>query len=69
MEKVSWTERVKNEEVLLNVKEDKSVVHTVKRRKSNWFGHILRRNCFLRHVTEGKIGGRIGVMMRRGRRR
>jgi hypothetical protein len=31
--------------------------------------HILRRNCFLKHVIEGKIQGRIEVMGRRGRRR
>jgi hypothetical protein len=40
-----------------------------KRRKSNWTGHILRRNCLLKHVTEGKIEGRIEVKGRQGRRR
>jgi hypothetical protein len=29
----------------------------------------LCRNCFLKHVTDGKIEGRRGVMGRRGRRR
>jgi hypothetical protein len=29
--------------------------------KANWIGHILRRNCCLKHVTEGKIDGRIEV--------
>jgi hypothetical protein len=38
-------------------------------RKANWFGHILRSNCLLKHVTVGKIEGRIEVMERRGRRR
>jgi len=28
----------------------------------------LRRNCLLKHVTEGKIGGRIEVTRRRGTR-
>jgi len=32
-------------------------------------GHILRRNCLIKHLTEGKIGGRIEVMGRQGRRR
>jgi hypothetical protein len=32
---------------------------TVKRRKDNWIGHILRRNCFLKQVIEGKIEGRM----------
>jgi len=33
--------------------------------KANWIGHILRRNCFLKRVIEGKIEGRIAVMGRR----
>ena len=39
------------------------------RRKGNWIGHILRRNCLLKHITEGKIEGGIEVTGRRGRRR
>jgi hypothetical protein len=35
------------------VKEERNIVHTIKRRKANWIGHILRRNCLLKHVTEG----------------
>ena len=42
---------------------------TTKRRKVNWFGHILRRNCLLMHVIEGKLEERIEVTGRRGRRR
>ena len=55
MEKISWTDRVRNEEVLHRVKEERNIIHTVKRRKANWIGHMLRRNCFLAHVIEGKI--------------
>jgi hypothetical protein len=32
-----------------------------KRKKAKWNGHIWRRNCLLKHVTEGKIEGRIAV--------
>jgi len=35
----------------------------------NWIGHILRRNCLLKQVIEGKIKGEMGVTRRRGRRR
>jgi hypothetical protein len=49
------TDRVRNEEVLHSVKEEGNIVHTIKRRKVNWIGHILRRNCLLKHVTEGKL--------------
>jgi hypothetical protein len=69
MEKISWTDRVRNEEVLHRVKEERNIVHTIKRRKANWIGHILRRNCQLKHVIAGKIQGRIGVTRRRGRGR
>jgi hypothetical protein len=60
---------VRNEEVLHRVREERNIVHTIKRRKANWIGHILRRNCLLKHVIEGKIEGRIEVTGRRRRRR
>jgi hypothetical protein len=41
MEKISWTDRVRNEDVLHRVKEERNIVHTIKRRKANWIGHIL----------------------------
>jgi hypothetical protein len=69
MEKISWTDRVINEEVLHRVKEGRNIVHTIKRRKANWIGHSLRRNCLLKHVIEGKLVGRIEMTGRRGRRR
>jgi hypothetical protein len=46
-----------------------NIVHTVKRRKANWIGHILRRNCLLKQVIEGKLEGRIEMTETRGRRR
>ena len=36
-------------------------------RKANWIGHILRRNCLLKQVIEGKIKGEMEVTRRRGR--
>jgi hypothetical protein len=33
MEKISWTDRVRSEEVLHRVKEDRNIIHTIKRRK------------------------------------
>ena len=40
-----------------------------KKSKVNWIGHILRRNCLLKHVIAGKIEGGIEVTERRGGRR
>jgi hypothetical protein len=46
---------VRNEELLLRVKEQRNILYEISKRKANWIGHILRRNCFLRQVIEGKI--------------
>jgi hypothetical protein len=69
MEKISWTDHVRNEEVLLIVKEERNILHEICKRKANWIGHILRRNCLLQRVVDGKIKGEIEVTGRRGRRR
>jgi hypothetical protein len=60
---------VRNEEVLLRVSEQRNVLHEIRKRKANWIGYILRRNCLLKEVIEGKIQGRIEVTRRRVRRR
>jgi hypothetical protein len=69
MEKISWTDHVRNEEVLLRVKEQRNILHEIRKLKTNWIGHILRRNCLLQRVIEGKIKGGIEVTLRRGRKR
>ena len=69
MEKISWTDHVRNEDVLLRVKEQRNILHEICKRKANWIGHILRRNCLLQRVIEGKIKGGIEITGRRGRRR
>jgi hypothetical protein len=66
MEKIGRTDHVRNEEVLLRVKEQGNVVHDISKRNGNWIGHILRRNCLLRQVIEGKIKG--GIEVTRSRR-
>jgi hypothetical protein len=68
-EKISWTDHVRNEDVLLSVKEQRNILHEISKWKANWIGHILRRNCLLQRVTEGKKQGRIDVTGRQGRRR
>jgi len=60
---------VRNEDVLLRVKEQRNILHEISKRKASWFGHILRRNCLLQRIIEGKIKGGIEVTGRRGRRR
>ena len=69
MEKISWTDHVRKVEVLLRVKEQRNILHEIRKRKANWIGHILRRNCLLQRVIEGKIQRGIEVTGRQGRRR
>jgi hypothetical protein len=57
MKKISWTDHMRNEEVLLRVKEQRKILHEIRKRKANWIGHILRRNCLLQRDVEGKIQG------------
>ena len=57
MEKISWTDHVRNEEGLRRVKEQRNILHEKSKRKAYWIFHILRRNCLVQRVIEGKIKG------------
>jgi hypothetical protein len=65
MEKISWRDRVRNEEVLRRVGEKRSLMETIWKRKAKWIGHILRSEGLLRTVIEGRVQGK----RPRGRRR
>jgi hypothetical protein len=65
MEKIGLTDCVKNE-VFNRIKQKWNILHTITRRKANWFGHILCRNCLLKHIIKGKIKERIEVTRRLG---
>ena len=58
MEKISWTDYVRNGEVLLRAKEQRNILHEIIA-KANWIGHILRRNCLVQRFIQGKIKGEI----------
>ena len=68
MEEISWTDRVRNEEVLHRVKEERNILRTIKRKKADWICSFLRRNCLLKDVIEGKKEGGVKVKGRRGGR-
>jgi len=55
MENISWTDRVRNGEVLEGVKEERNILHAITQRKVTWIGHFLRGNCLLKHLIEGEI--------------
>ena len=59
---------MRNEVVLLRVKGQRNILHEIRKRKANWIGHILRRNCLLKQVIERKIKGGMEVTGGRERR-
>ena len=68
MEKISWADHVRNEEVLIRVNEQRNILHEIRKRKANWIGHMLCTHCLLQQVIEGTIKGQIEVTRRRERR-
>ena len=48
MEKIKWSEKITNEQVL-------ELLNNILRRKANWVGHILRRNCLLHDGIEEQM--------------
>jgi hypothetical protein len=59
----------RNEDVLLRVNKQRNILHKISKQKANWIGHILRRNCLLKQVIEGKTKGEIEVTRWQRRRR
>ncbi|KAJ4444468.1 hypothetical protein ANN_06260, partial [Periplaneta americana] len=70
MERVKWTERIRNEAVLERVDEERGMLKLVRKRKRNWLGHRLRRKYLLKDALEGMVNRRRYMdHMRRHRRR
>jgi hypothetical protein len=59
MDKIDWADRVRNVEVLHRVKKERKLLGSTMLRKSNRTDHILRRNCLLKHITDGHIQGMV----------
>jgi len=60
MEKVSWTERKTNEEVLMRVGEERKIKKIIRQRRLRWLGHILRHEGTTGRILEGRIQGKRG---------
>ena len=69
MEKIKWSEKVTKEQVLEHIGEKRTLLNNILRRKANWIGHILRRNCVLHDAIEGqmtevkRVGGRRTLLL------
>ena len=55
MEKIGWTDCVRNEELLHRVKEGRNILRTIKSNKANCIGYILHRIGLLKPIVEEKI--------------
>ena len=65
MERVKWTDKIKNLVVLGRVEEERTV-ELIKKRKRNWLCHWLRKNCLLKDALEGMVNGtKVGLLGRR----
>ncbi|KAJ4439738.1 hypothetical protein ANN_07866 [Periplaneta americana] len=65
IERVKWTDKIRNEVVLKRVGEERMMLKLSRKRKRNWLGLWLRRNYLLKDALEGMMNGR----KVRGRRR
>jgi len=54
MERVSWMDKITNEEILNKVGEKRQLISVIRNRQKNWIGHVLRGEGLLREVMEGK---------------
>ena len=54
MEKIKWSEKVTNEQVLQRTGEKRTLLNNILRIKVNWICHILTINCLLRCI-EGQM--------------
>ena len=65
MEKISWLDKVTNEETLRRVNEDRQILNSIWQRKHRWIDRVLRHDGLLHEITEGRMKGK----PTRGRRR
>ncbi|KAI5638904.1 reverse transcriptase (RNA-dependent DNA polymerase) domain-containing protein [Phthorimaea operculella] len=60
MEKISWTEKKTNDEVLHRVNEKRCLLRTIENRRGKMIGHLMRHDNFWKNIVEGKIEGSRG---------
>ena len=55
MEKIKWSEKASNEQVIEHSGEKRTLLNKILGRKVIWIGRILRRNCLLHDAIEGQM--------------
>ena len=56
--RISWVDRVTNEEVLTRARTKRTLMATIKSRKLKFLGHVMRRNGTKNLAIAGKIEGK-----------
>ena len=57
MERISWVDKISNEQVLSKVEEDRQIMKIIQLRQHHWIGHILRHESLLLDIIEGQMKG------------
>jgi len=52
MEKISWRDKITNDDVLKRVNEERSLLKEIWQLKHRWIGHLLRHGSFLRGILK-----------------
>ena len=58
MKKISWMDRMRNEEVSAQVNKMRTMLNTIRSRKHCWIGHVLRHDELLGNLMEGRMVGK-----------
>jgi len=63
IQKISWVDHISNSEVLRRMGTERALLQLAKRRKTAYFGHLMRNNKYelLQLIVQGKIEGKRGV--------
>jgi len=66
MLKISWNQKVTNQEVLNIIREERSMISSISQRKHNCIGHVLRHDSILlNRIIEGRIKGKRGKVRKK----
>ena len=60
MGKISWKQKITNEQVLEKFQTKRQLLDIIKTRKMCFFGHIKRHDTIIKEILEGKVEGRRG---------
>src|SRR3989442_13419997 len=58
LKKISWRDKIRNDEVFARVMEERCLIRKIRQRQKNWIEHVLRWEGLLRDVVEEKVKGK-----------